>query len=167
MRGRVRFEGLRELDRNLGQLTKSAARGALRRVGIKALRPMADTAKALAPRDQGDLIESITVGTKVSGADAGKQAFASVMASGGSRTDAGAALRAARAGNATMTVYMGPGRHPQAITQEFGTFNQPPQPYMRPAWDQHKGPLLDDLKVQLFDEITRSIIRQQRRLARG
>jgi len=164
---RMRVEGLRELDRNLGRLGKATGKAVLRRVGKNVLKPMAAIAKSAAPRDQGNLAESIIVGTKIAGGDVGKQAFAKVLQGGGSRGDAVSALRAARRGASTVSVYMGPGRHPQAIFQEFGTVTNAPQPFMRPAWDQDKMAMLERIKDDLWNEITRAIQRAQRRAARS
>src|SRR5690606_5127845 len=66
----VRVDGLRELNDALEQLPKSTQRSVLRRVGLKALQPVADAARAMAPDDPAtggnDLRSSIGVGTKLS-----------------------------------------------------------------------------------------------------
>jgi hypothetical protein len=66
----VHVEGLSALDAALGELPKAAAKGVLRRIGIKALDPVAEAMRALAPDDPTtggrDLRNNIHVGTKLS-----------------------------------------------------------------------------------------------------
>jgi HK97 gp10 family phage protein len=165
----VRTEGFAELNRALEELGKVATQKAsLRRAAIKALQPMADLAQSLAPRRIGHLADSITVSTRAHGAtDAGRAAFGAALQSGASRAEATQALRDARRSDAgTVFVHMGPGRHPQAITQEFGTSFHPPQPFMRPAWDAEGMATLDRLATELWADIQRTAARQARRAAR-
>src|SRR3546814_8806998 len=72
-------------------------------------------ARAIAPVDEVNLRESIDVSTRLARSQAG---------------DKGAL--------APVEMYVGPGQHPQAITQEFGTFKEAAQPFMRPAWDAQR-----------------------------
>ena len=153
---KVKVEGLRELERALAELPKATGRNVLKRTLVKAGEPIADAARQKAPVESGDLQRSIAVSTKKpKDADVGKAAFAEAMRGGASRGEAGAALRAARAANpnAFAEAFVGPGRHPQAIMQEFGTVNHPPQPFMRPAWDSKQGAALDMVKSELGVEI--------------
>ena len=55
---------------------------------------------------------------------------------------------------------------PQGIWQEFGTVNQPPQPFMRPAWDGGKDALLDGIADDLWAEISKAAARQAKKAAR-
>lgn len=150
----VKVEGLRELDEALGQLSKAAARGVLRRVGLKALQPVAETARNLAPDDPAtggnDLRSSIGVGTKLS------------------RRQAKLARRAVKQGGdkSFVEVYAGAGQIPHAHLQEFGTSRHSAQPFMRPAWDSNKSGVLDTIKSELGDEIDKTAKRQARRAAR-
>lgn len=165
----VKVEGLRELERALGQFTKATARNVLKRVLVKAGEPIADRARQLVPVDEGHLKASIAVSTKKpKGADAGKAAFAAAMRGGASRGEAGVALRAARAANpnAFAEAFVGPGRHPQAIFQEFGTVNHPPQPFVRPAWDSQKTTALDIVRRDMSAEIEKAAQRAARKAAR-
>ena len=161
------------MDAALAELTEAGARGVVRRAGLQALQPVADAARQLAPVLRGDLRDSIAVSDKAHGvpASAGKRAFAQAMASGASRQSARAALiaanREAKAGGLSVEVYAGPGRHPQAIFQEFGTYKEPAQPYMRPAWDAGKVRVLNDLKASLGAEIDRAAVRAARKAMRA
>jgi HK97 gp10 family phage protein len=147
--------GLRELDEALGDLTKSAAKGVLRRTGLKALQPVADAARAMAPDDPetggNDLRNSIGVGTKLS------------------RRQAGLAKRAVRMGGDDnfVEVYAGvPATAPQGAWQEFGTVNHGPQPFMRSAWDSNKDGVLNTVKTELASEIAKATQRAARKAAR-
>ncbi len=151
----VKVEGLRELDEALGQLSKASARSVLRRVGLKALRPVADTARNLAPDDPAtggnDLRSSIGVGTKLS------------------PRQAKLARRMIKRGEADkhfVEVYAGAGPVPHAHLQEFGTSHHGAQPFMRPAWDSNKSGVLDTIKSELGSEIDKAAKRQARKAAR-
>lgn len=162
--------GFKELDRALQDLSKSTGKGVLRRAGIKAMQPMADIARGMAPRDKGDLAASITVGAKAvgAGADIGKKEYAAVMKGRGSKADALKAMRGARreaksSGKASaVEVFMGPAKPKtkreaiKAVVQEFGSAKQQPNAYMRPAWDQDKAALVDRLGKEMWAEIDKS-----------
>lgn len=148
MKTTMRIDGLRELDAALGELPKAAAKAVLRRVGIKALQPMAETARSLAPDDpttQGnDLKASITVGTKLNKRQS--------------------ALARKDEGKAFVTVYMGT-NDVAGIPQEFGTVNHGPQPFMRPAFDQHAEGAIKIVADELGPEITKTAARLAKRAA--
>src|SRR5690606_41921919 len=61
----VKIEGLKELDRALGQLPKSAAKATLRKVLKEAAEPVARLARQKAPKDEYHLHESIDVSTRL------------------------------------------------------------------------------------------------------
>lgn len=165
---KVDFEGGRELEEELSKLASHTTRRAsARRALLKAAMPMVPVAKAKAPRDKGHLEESIKVGTRVSGPNAARAAYGEVLAAGGTRSQAVQALRDVQRESASfVSVSMGPGRHPQAITQEFGTYKHAPQPFMRPTWDAEKGKLIPAIRKELWDDIKKSLERAERRAAR-
>lgn len=152
---RVKVDGLRELNAALEELPKAAQRSVLRRVGMKALQPVADTARAMAPDDPGtggnDLRSSIGVGTKLSPRQA-KLA----------RRD----IRRGLDDKYFITVYAGAGPVPHSHLQEFGTSHHGPQPFLRPAWDQNKSGVLETVKTELGSEITKAGQRLARKAAR-
>lgn len=149
MKTTVRVEGMRELDKALGQFTKATAKGVLRRVGIKALGPMADAAASLAPDDpetpDPDLESSITVGTKLN------------------KRQASMAKR--DEGKAFVTVYMGT-NDPAGIQQEYGNENHGPQPFMRPAFDQHAQGTIKIVADEFGGEIMKTAKRVAARAAK-
>lgn len=152
MKTTVRVDGLAELDAALGALAAeygtAAGKAVLRRVGTKALQPMAETARGLAPDDPAtggnDLKNSITVGTRLNKRQA---AIA--------RKDQDRAL---------VTVYMGP-TVPHGLLQEFGTVNHPPKQFMRPAWDSEKDGALKIVADELGPEIEKTAARIAKRRA--
>ncbi|MDB5540528.1 MAG: hypothetical protein JWQ89_2255 [Devosia sp.] len=152
MKTTVKVDGLRELDAALGALAseygKAAGKAVLRRVGAKALQPMAETARSLAPDDpatQGnDLKASITVGTKLNKRQ-------SAMA----RKDEGKAL---------VTVYMGT-NDPAGVMQEFGTVSHGPQSFMRPAFDANADGAIRIVADELGPEIEKTATRIAKRRA--
>lgn len=170
---KFRVNGLRELDKALGELKKSTARGVARRALIKAGTPMKNKAAELAPRSSDGsyhFADSIIITSKKPKGyqDAGKQAFAETLSSGGSRGDAVEALKAARAANpnAFAEVYIGPNRDPAAIQQEFGNINHGPQPFLRPAWDSEREGVIDTLADLMWAEIRKTAQRLARKASR-
>ena len=133
MRVTCKVEGLRELDRALGELPKATGKNVLRRTLTEAGWPMADRYAGTVRRAFGDLAESTTVGTKLSRAQ-----------------------RSAHKKQSTVEVFVGPGPMVQAITEEFGTLDQPPQGAMRAAWDAEKRPALDAIASGLAAEIEKA-----------
>jgi HK97 gp10 family phage protein len=174
MRATFKIEGLRELDAALGEMSKATARNVLRRVLIKAGQPIASAAAALAPVDTGELAGSIEVSSKIKNT-VGNKEFSAVLASGGSTADARSALRDARraaGGQGSFAeVHVGPVQAKskknaiKRIVQEFGSATQPPQPYMRPAWEAEKDHALEIIKRDLGAEIKRTAERAARRAA--
>jgi hypothetical protein len=183
MSASVKIEGLAEVDAMLAELTKAGAKGVLDRVLMKRAQPMVAAAKAKAPRDTGGLAESITA-TKAQSerSRAGKAAFAQALAGGASKTEARAALIGAARGLAQAgtfsEVILGPDRRPQAHLIEFGTGPRvqattgrftgqvAPQPYLRPAFDETAGAVLDGIADDLRAEVTKSVNRRRARLAK-
>ena len=146
---RVKVEGLKELDAALGELPKSTAKAVLRRILKKAGQPIADTAEQLAPRDDGTLAESIGVSTKLTSRQRSQH------------------RKMFKNDKASVEMFVGAGGLPQAHIQEFGSENiVTPQPFMRPAWDQHQNEALEIIKTNLGDEIIAAAKRLARKAAR-
>lgn len=135
----VKIEGLREIDAALGQLGKATGRNVMRRVAIKRLQPIADEMRANAPVDQSDLRDSIIVTTKNPKRNRKRS---------------------------EVEAHAGPGRHPQAHLQEFGTAHHAPQPFARPAWDGGKDALLEGIADDFWTEIEKAAARQAKKAAR-
>lgn len=149
----VRLEGFKGLEKELENLEKLSTRKAVaRRAAKKAMQPMADLARSLAPDDPTtppvDLKTSIVVSSQVR---------------------VGRSFRKLREGPTNIEIYMGPTSegYPQAITQEFGTVHHAPQPYMRPAWEQDQKAMLDRLGEIMWIEVKKSVARANKKAARG
>lgn len=153
MATRVKVEGLKELEAALEELgSKAVARGVLRRVLTRRGQPLADTMRALAPDDPdtggNDLRSSIAVSTKLSPRQRRLH------------------RKETKDDRAFAEVFVGAGPLPQAHLQEFGTSHHGPQPFARPAWDEHKGRILDGLKDDLWKEVEKTAKRRAARAAR-
>jgi HK97 gp10 family phage protein len=98
-----------KLRRLAEEVSKRTASAAAQRGLAKAAQPMADAAQALAPKRYGGLKRRIRVSTKVENFVA-DQAYKTVLASGGTQSQAVRALRDARRATkaASVVVYIGP-----------------------------------------------------------
>lgn len=144
-----RIDGLKELDRALGELPKSMGKSVLRRVLRNRAQPIAEDYRNAVRVDQGDLKRSIGVGTKLT------------------RRQRSQHRRMFRDNRASVEMFVGAGGLAQAITEEFGTVDQSPHPGLRPAWDAGKGPLLSGLKADLWSEVRKAAARHAKRQARA
>jgi HK97 gp10 family phage protein len=114
---------------------------------------MADTMRALAPDDpkttgKRDLKTSINVGTKLSPRQAKLH------------------RKENKDDKQFAEVFVGPGPLPHSHLQEWGTVFHGPQPFARPAWDQHKDSILEGMKEDLWFEIDKAAKRHAKKLAR-
>jgi len=147
--------GFRDMERALADLKRGTAKGAARRAIKKTLAPVAEAAAA-SPFE-------IAVTSRLNKTQAR-----------GARGDRGAAL---------LTLYVGPidedGKGaPHAHLLEFGTgprFHKSGKfvgavladPFMRPAWDQHRGQMLEKLGANIWAEIEKSLARAAKAAAKG
>lgn len=141
----IRVEGLKDLDRALGELTKSAGKAVLRRVAKKALEPFDKAWRQKAPKLSGDLAQSGGIGTKL--------------------TRRQASLNRKREGKASIEIFAGP-NNPAAVPQEFGTVDQRAQPFVRPAWEQTQDQVLTIVVEGLGSEIDKTAKRAAAKAAR-
>lgn len=169
MRVSVEVKGLKELDAALANLPASIGKAAMRRALVKAGEPIAQRAREMAPVDDGQLRDSITVSARLKN-PAGKSEFHAALRGGLGIAAARAALRGARrsakaAGEvAYVEMFIGPSvKAPHAHFVEFGTRRMAPKPYMRPAFDSEKDTALAIIRRELGTEI----IAAARRVARS
>lgn len=140
-----KIEGLSELVEGLTEeLPKATATNVQKRALMEAGRPIADTAKSLAPRRTGLLQERITVSTKLSP----RQKNTSQKES-------------------KIEVYIGPPSMTRAIVAEFGSVKQTPRAFMRPAWDSNKRVAFASIRDVLEAEIEKARQRIARKTARN
>jgi len=144
MKTRVTFTGGKELDAALNQFTPTKRR-AIGRVALdNAGEITAKAARALVPVDTGGLRESIDV----SGTLSRRQ-------------------KSEHTKTAEQERFIGPDSRPQGHLREFGSDGNPPQPFMRPAWDQTKEKVLDRIGDELWVGIEKAALQAAKRAARG
>ena len=144
MKTTVKVEGLKELDAALSQFTPTKRR-AIGRVALQnAGEITAKAARALVPVDTGGLRESIDVSGTLSRAQ-----------------------KAEHTKQAEQERFIGPDSRPQGHLREFGGDGNPPQPFMRPAWDQTKEQVLDRIGDELWVGIEQAVASAARKALRG
>ena len=139
------LHGQKELMAAFDALPKVAGQAVLRRLAKKALIPVRDAARSMAPRDQGDLADSIAIHTKLTKSQK---------------------KRAARAKRGDVVAYVGPSwpKGAAGVLEEFGTGPRytktgafrgvnPPRPFLRPAWDANRERVLDVMREGLWAEL--------------
>lgn len=140
-----KWDGVAELGKALEDLTKATGRNVARRALTTALEPVAETARELVREDTGTLKESIKVGTKL-----GRNARRNHQRRAGA-----------------VHVFVGPGPLMQAGTEEFGTSDQAPHPFMRPAVEEHRDAIPQAVADELGKEVKKAADRAARRAARA
>jgi HK97 gp10 family phage protein len=166
-------EGLSDLEDALKELPKATAKNTIRRALTAAAQPIIQTATVLC-RVRRIRPSIVVTKIKFTSGDAGKRAFAEAMAGGASRQEAGEAAHAANiaaeSGGDDPSITsgvasVGPTRR-AFYGFEFGTIHQAPQPFMRPAWDQHKRDALDLVKTELKTQIDKAVARIAKKQAK-
>lgn len=136
--------GLREVKEAMGGLSKAASRKAMRDSLIAGGEITAQVARALAPVDKGWLREGIDVSTRLSSRQ-----------------------RSLHAKRAEVEVFVGPRGSPKSIVQEFGSIEQPPQPYMRPAWDRTHRQVLMRIADEIMVRVDAAVARAKKKASRS
>ena len=139
----IKIEGLRELDDALGELTTATGKNVMRRVLTRMAEPMRADAQAKAPVLSGTLKASLTISSRLSRRQ-----------------------RKQWPKESTVELYVGAPSLPQATLQEFGSANQAPQPFLRPAFDANWQQALAKAKDMLAEEIRKAAARAARKTAR-
>lgn len=143
MKGKVKVEGLKELDRALSELPAATAKRLPRLALMKAGRILAEAGRAIAPKGPtGNLKASYGVGTKLTRRQ-----------------------RKLHKKKSEFEVFVGP-NDPAAVQTEFGNEHQAAEPHLRPAWDATQGQVLEAIKTELADGIAKSVARAERKAAR-
>jgi HK97 gp10 family phage protein len=148
MAERIKIEGLKELDSALAQLPRSTGKNVLRKVLKKVAQPIADQASGIAPYKTGELQSSIAVSTKLS------------------KRQAKLHRKMFKDDKAAVEMFVGAGAVPQAHLREFGGGPGGPDPFMRPAWDSNKHKVLETIKEDLWNEISKAAARLAKKTAK-
>jgi len=156
---KLKVQGFREIEKALADLPRGTAKGTSRRAMKKELAPIADTANAFWP---GAADNVFRVTSRISASQKGDSQ--------------------ATRGRSVVNLYVGadygPQGAPHAHLIEFGTGPRytrngafrgsvSPQPMLQPAWDMHKGKLLEGLGARLWDEIKKTQARRAKKAAKG
>lgn len=156
MAERVSLRGWRELDAAVVELGKSTGKNVLRRTGKVMLEPMRAAAEEHARKRSGHLKLAIKIGSRLAHSQRGGPT-ARYVGGGKVRSDP----------RNDVTMYMGPGQQPQAITEEFGTSDQAPHPFMRAAFDAHAAGAIRAAGPLLWNEIAKAAARKAKKAAKG
>jgi HK97 gp10 family phage protein len=139
----ARVEWLVGSDKALSEVgSKATQKNVLRRTLLKAAKGIDDAASSLAPVETGKLQISVITGTKLT------------------RRQKSSAYKAGKLG--VVEVHVGTALS-RGLFQEFGTYKMPPQPFMRPAWDNEKNRSLETIKTELWVEIEKAAKRAARK----
>lgn len=144
---KVKVEWLAGADQALAEVgKKSTQKNILVRTLKKAAKPIDDEASALAPVDTGKLQISVVTGTQLT------------------RRQRSSAYKAGSLGVAEVHVGTAMSR---GLFQEFGTYKQRAQPFMRPAWDGNREKALKIIGEELWVEIRKAGERAARKQAKA
>lgn len=143
MRISFNIAGLRETRDAMAGLSKATARRQMRDALMAGGELTARVARALAPVDEGGLRESIDVSTRLSARQA-----------------------VLHRKMAEVEVFVGPRSSPKSIVQEFGSVEQPPQSYMRPAWAQTGRQVLARIADEIMVRVNAAVARAKKKAAR-
>jgi HK97 gp10 family phage protein len=144
-----RVEGFKELDQAFNDLantvgtSRATGKNVAKRALTQAAAPLERAVAAAAPVASGHLQTSITTGTRLSR----RQSALSPK-------------------EVPVEVYVGAGPLPQAHMQEFGTHDQPAQPFFRPAWDAMVQAIRDSIASFLWLELQKAAARAAKKAAR-
>lgn len=130
--GMWKQEGFKELRAALAALPKASNKRVLQRIARARLQPIIKSAKAKVRRKSGKLRRSLKLTTKLSRRQASQFTWPN---------------------NADVITHAGAGALPHAHLLEFGTKHSRAFPFLRPAWDEHKGALLENIGEDLWKEI--------------
>lgn len=203
-RSKVTVWGLEDLERALKQLPRATQRNVLKKVLLRAGKPIADAARANAPvGETGRLRDTITVSTNLAN-PIGAQEFRRALRNNLGQSGAVKAMRSARRSAASLGLsnfaeaYVGPGPLKYAHLVEWGAaaheikprkknqsgrlaFSEggdivrpgvvqhpgaPPQPFMRPAWDENQMRALNIIRDDLTEVIHAAVVRLAKRRAK-
>lgn len=156
MKFRVNTRGFAELELKLMKLKEVQQRRALASAGRYAMEPVAETARSLAPVDEGNLRDSIRIRAKAR-STMGKMVLSKALRGLSSGPDVEIGILMSRR-KLTGEIDIGDGNI-QKITMyeagwrwhfaEFGTAHHAAHPFLRPAFDMHGVKILDRLGERL------------------
>lgn len=139
-----KIEGVSELvEAFTNELPKATSTNVQKRALKEAATPILHDAEQHSPVRTGLLRKKIDIGSKLSPRQKAKNEKESKV-----------------------EIYVGPPSMERAIVAEFGSVNQTPHPFMRPAWDANKRTAFDTIKQILEEEIEKARQRIARKTAK-
>ena len=161
---KIKVQGLKELDAALGQLrTKAMAKGVIKRALLEAAAPMHAEAQSNAP-SRADPSEVIAYGKGPNRRER-RPGTTQALVQIGDRLTRRQAAQARKGGKSFVEIYVGT-RDPMAHLEEFGSANQQPHPFMRPAYDAEAEPTIRRFVDTLSTELNKVAAREAKRAAR-
>lgn len=156
---KTKMTGMKELDKKMKQLSRSAGKAVLRKTLREAAVPLVEAAQANAPKDTGGLRESISISTRLNKAQK--------------------RLEKKAGGKSSVEMYVG-SSSPLAHLIEFGTAPRinggkyagskhpgtRPQPFLRPAFDATVNQIIEIIKKRIAENLMAAIGRANRRAAK-
>lgn len=152
--------GARELERALNALGQDRLiKATLKRALVDASKPAVSTAQRLAAKHTGRMAAKVAVSTTLSRRQRRGQGYKH------NPTTAYVWIGSAPRGPGTLTEF-GTGPRFHRRSRKF-VGAAPAQPFLRPAWEQHKEQILRDFSKQLWIQIEKSAKRLARRQAKA
>ena len=149
---KLRLEGGRELQKALSELTTASARRIARKTLLEEMQPLADKFNQLAP--EGDPADDDRPLKGSYAATVSRQLISKV-----------ARREHKKDGYAQVSGWVG-SASPNALWQELGTVDHPPQPHVRPGWDSTAPAVLNSFLNSLQGNVDKAVARARRKAAR-
>lgn len=146
------LRGLSAVTAQLKNIAEETRAKVMRSAMRDSFKPVQEAAKALVPRDSGELAEAITIGSAKLKSDGGLAVGLMIVTTS---NRAKQAIVAAAAFGESQGTGVPPSRRWHFI--EFGTARQPPQPFLRPALIEGAAQVLDDLARAVDKRIARAL----------
>lgn len=143
---KYKTEGFKDLEKSLGELKHTAARGVARKVLRKAAIPFKEAWADAMPEGEGDLRENLSIGGRLT------------------RRQARAARNGAK--KTEVLVHIGVS-DPAGQQTEFGNSRQSAQPHGRPTWEAWKMRVFETISNMLGQEVRRTVERARKRAERA
>lgn len=161
---KVSLEGLSDLTAALQALPTATQRNVVTRVLLEAAAPIQEAAQQLAPSRPASAPDEYY---HVNGAKRLRRpGTLKVLVQEGTKLTRNQARLVRNAGKHFVEVYVGT-RDPIGRLQEFGTAHSPPDPFLRPAWEENKLAALETIKRRLGEEIHKAADRLARKASKA
>ncbi len=149
MKPTFKLEGAAELHAGLMELQGATAVSIVRKSLQVALEPVAESARGRVPVDRGDLQQSIGIGLRLTKRQRARRV--PIVSARGVEANVGPGIKGDK--------YQGAHGH----LVEFGTHQQAPQPFLRPAWRSNLQAVFNSLAQSMGASIARAAKRAARK----